>query len=95
MGAILVAMLLAIGSVQCVASCAGDECAAKNPPCHHTESTVQACSHELVADRANPVAPPAPALIFEFVRLVPIAVSTDFSTWPDPGPAPPLIPLRI
>lgn len=67
--ALAIVVALVSASMQCVASCTFLETA---PPCHHHNSgnsTMSACSHEIVMDKAQevvsavPVVPPALPLI--------------------------------
>jgi len=93
----LLAFLLAFSSVECVASCASDDCGSpKAPPCHHSAPSVKACPHELVIERAHAIVtvvetPPLVATI----TLSPAPVKTEFVPEQSAaGPAPPLS-LRI
>ncbi len=96
MARFLLAFALVFSSVQCVASCASEDCgSSRTPPCHQGAPSVKACPHELVLDRApctdhTAVVPAYTERIMHAAadiatETVPLAVQ---------GPAPPLS-LRI
>ncbi len=93
----LLAFLLVFSSVECVASCASDDCGSpKEPPCHHSAPSVKACPHELMIERAQAVVNVAEVSpLFATVTLTPSPVAFEFVPQQSAaGPAPPLS-LRI
>jgi hypothetical protein len=94
---LLLAFALAFSSVQCVASCAADDCGSpKTPPCHQGAPAMKACPHELVLDRSQSVVtsaiePPLYQLASLPVRPVATEIVPAIS---GPSPDPPLS-LRI
>ncbi|MGH9557961.1 MAG: hypothetical protein ACRD30_01885 [Bryobacteraceae bacterium] len=93
--AFAIVVALVFSSLQCVASCASLN---MDPPCHHHGHSMDACSHEIVMDRAPeavsavPCVPPveAVALIMATgaISFEPRLVAVSFF-------APPRLTLRI
>lgn len=93
---ILVAMALAISTVQCAASCAEDDCGAKSQPCHQHDSSKQVkCAREIPAAKTPTIvsAAPAPA-VADFVTFTAISLNPSLAVPRQTAP-PPLFTLRI
>jgi hypothetical protein len=65
---ILLIVALFVGTYECAASCATVKCESS---CHHDKRTPEACTHELVLDRAAPIQAPESAAAIQ----TPVAVT--------------------
>jgi hypothetical protein len=75
--AILLIAALLVGTFDCAASCAAIKCESS---CHHDKKAPEACSHELVLDRAAPLQAPESAAALQTSGAATIALSPETHT---------------
>lgn len=95
--AILLVLALAVSTVQCVASCAQEDCGAKSQPCHQHDSSKQVkCAREIPAAKTPTTASATTVpVVADFVTFTAIGSSPSFAAAFQSAPAPPLLTLRI
>ncbi|HML16436.1 MAG TPA: hypothetical protein VK419_05400 [Bryobacteraceae bacterium] len=93
---ILLAIAFAMSTVQCAASCAGDDCGAKSQPCHQHDSSKQLkCAREIPAAKTPTIVSPAPVpAVADFVTFAAVALNSSLAA-PRQTTPPPLFTLRI